>query len=173
MHKQQTIITRTPMNTTQQFYYDCGEIMLLSTSIDYELGKHLTMILKHNNPPDIFTNILDEYSNKGFYEKIILLEKLCDEKKTDKERKKRLLKALNEIRESRNKVGHWGASYNPKNDEFRLQGRKPKEQNKEYFDAHKAAKEVSQNWFIAHRELIELYNEIFFPKTSINTTEKI
>ena len=141
--------------------------MLVSTSIEYTLGQYLTVFLKHRNPTHPFASAsADRFADATFNDKITLLETLCDENKTNKERRIRLLNALREIKKIRNKIGHWGASYDPESDNFRLKDRRLKKPSKEHLDASKAVKVVNKDYSIAYRGLSELYNEIFFPEST-------
>ncbi len=151
------------MNTTEQFYQDCGNIILLSTSMEHTLGVHLTMFLKNRRLLQSPENV-NEFTHKTFNEKIKLLQRLCEEKKTNIERKERLLKALREMKNIRNQVGHWGMFYIPETGGYKLQN--IKSEKEEPLDAGNAVKQMNDNYSIAYRELLELYNQLFYPETS-------
>ena len=129
------------MNTAQQFYAHCGEIVLVSTSIEHTLGQHLTVFLLRGKPLNVF-QVEDKFSEEKFDNKIRLLANLCE---TRNIKSVILLKALGDIKKARNSVAHWGASYDPRSDQFRLNNRTLKKLKREPLDTSKAVKEVNEN----------------------------
>jgi hypothetical protein len=157
-------MARTQMNTSEQFYCDCGQIVLLSTSIEHTVGQYLTIITTNGDALDIFTTE-DKFARKTFEYKIRLIEKLCETKNINSTTKTRLIKALRDIKSSRNSVGHWGASYDQNSNQFKLQDLKSSLLDEHCLDANKTIKEVQNNYFIAYRELSNFYNELINSKS--------
>ena len=150
------------MNTNEQFYADCGQIILISTSIEHELGKYLTAFLLIGKKEKMEEYPENQFADMKFDHKINLIEKFCETRKTDIKNKEELINSLHIIQRARNKVAHWGLAYNKQEEKFEL--KHITNPNKEPFDAIKAREEACQKWSVALIALMNLHNEIFFPK---------
>ncbi len=154
------------------FYRNCGEILRLALDIESTLDFFISNYFcsPQSYKTFLFKDlILMEQTGLGFKRKIEIFKKICEREKIGRERVKKIIDAIQFVREKRNMVSHGEAFVSDIKDGIKLQkGKSVKNKKDEIKITDELVKEVEEKRLFSTREIVKIHIELSDPSGEKN-----
>ena len=149
---------------SKQFHEKCGEILRLSlgieTTLDFFIANYFSF------PQSYRTFLFNDQMlvNLNFSKKVEIFEAICKEEEIDRKKTTEILKAINYVKEIRNRIAHGQGIINSQEEGIVLQKRYSVTYKKDELKVTKTlVDEVEKNRLFAVQEIMEIHTILSDP----------